>query len=164
MSVRSKGRGYKTSQSVLTYAQQRLVYATLFTLVFMGCSLSNPETAFVAQQALVGSAVVVYDVPVFRGTSQSFEVGVFRADREDLSQIGNDTISSLKVAEGYKVKVCQSEGDGQGTDGCETYTAGNYPTVGLDNIISLLVVSKVSPENSPSSSWTTLDELREANR
>jgi hypothetical protein len=133
-----------TVATPMTREQQRFVYATLLTVMFMVCPQSNPETAFIAQEELVGNAVLVYEFKDFDGVSQAFEAGIFRADEEHLTRIGNDSISSLKVAEGYRLKVCQSEGDGHGSDGCETYTAGNYATLTLNNLISFLEISEVS--------------------
>jgi len=74
--------------------------------------------------------VMVYIDPDQRGTGQLFDVGTFRNDQGLMSQIGNDTASSVWVANGYHVQLCENEPKGfygnSGTGKCEEYGPGRY--------------------------------------
>jgi hypothetical protein len=60
------------------------------------------------------------------GDQQAFGVGTYRNDRGELGQIKNDNASSIYVARGYRVRLCDSEGGGVGVGQCEEYGPGNY--------------------------------------
>jgi glucose/arabinose dehydrogenase len=84
--------------------------------------------------------VKVYKDANFTGASQSFPTspGVYKANEGDLSVVGNDTISSLRVPPDTVVRVCQNETGGK----CREYSAGDYKYVGddLNDIISFIEV------------------------
>ena len=86
--------------------------------------------------------VMVYVDRDERGTSQLFEVGTFRADQGQLGQVGNDRASSVWVANGYRVQLCESEPRGFGNVGtgrCEEYGPGRY-NLRYDNSASYIRV------------------------
>ena len=73
--------------------------------------------------------VIVYVDSDERGASQLFEVGTFRADQGQLGSVGNDRASSVWVANGYRVQLCENEPRGFGNVGtgrCEEYGPGRW--------------------------------------
>lgn len=76
----------------------------------------------------IGNApVIVYsDRNQQGGDQQMFDVGTYRNDRGELGQIKNDNASSVQVARGYRVRLCDSEGGGIGIGQCEEYGPGNH--------------------------------------
>jgi len=74
--------------------------------------------------------VMVFIDPDQRGISQWFDVGTYRNDQGGLSQIGNDSASSVWVANGYRVQLCENEPKGyfgnSGSGRCEEYGPGRY--------------------------------------
>lgn len=68
----------------------------------------------------------------FTGNSQGYISGVYRADKGQLNQVGNDSITSIRVPDGFKVRVCENEGSGQGGGLCREYGPGEYNHVGAD--------------------------------
>ena len=61
-----------------------------------------------------------------RGVSQEFAVGTYRADRGQLNRIGNDRATSVTVASGYQVRLCEHEGNGSGSGRCEAFSSGTH--------------------------------------
>jgi hypothetical protein len=61
-----------------------------------------------------------------KGKMWGYRTGRYRADRGDLKEVGNDTISSLAVLDGFMVRLCQDEGDGRGAGRCEDFAAGEH--------------------------------------
>lgn len=84
--------------------------------------------------------VIVYDLTNGRGASQGFNVGEYRNDRGQLGGIGNDRASSVYVAEGFSVRICEAEGRGNGSGRCEQYGAG-YHNLMYSNTMSYIQVS-----------------------
>jgi hypothetical protein len=73
------------------------------------------------------AAVTVYESRDGQGRIQGFyEPGKYRADQGQLRKVGNDTISSVRVERGYRVRLCQSEGNGDGTPPCQDFAEGQY--------------------------------------
>jgi len=74
--------------------------------------------------------VQVYQHTNFAGVSQSFPTtpGVYKANQGDLSVVGNDTISSLRVPPDTVIRVCEHETGGQ----CREYSSGDYESIGND--------------------------------
>ena len=77
--------------------------------------------------------VVVFVDRDQRGTSQFFDVGAYRADQGQLGSVGNDRASSVLVANGYRVQLCENEPRGlfgnitaAGSGRCEEYGPGRY--------------------------------------
>ena len=69
--------------------------------------------------------VIVYDQQNGRGVGQSFDVGDYRNDRSQFGALRNDSASSVSVANGFRVRICENEGSG-GSGRCEEYGPGNY--------------------------------------
>jgi N-acetylmuramoyl-L-alanine amidase len=83
--------------------------------------------------------VIAYRDANFAGVTQNFAQGTFLANRSQLNVVGNDSISSLKVAAGYQVRACQHELAGI----CRVFESGNYASLGdLNDQISSLEVSR----------------------
>ncbi len=72
--------------------------------------------------------VTAYRDSNFAGTSQSFSIGTYLAYKGQLSTVGNDQISSLRVPTGLKARVCENEDGGL----CRDYGPGEYSSVGND--------------------------------
>lgn len=89
-----------------------------------------------------GDGVTIFEGKNQGGKSSTFGVGTYRADYGPIKAIGNDTASSVIVENGYRVKICQNEGDNnQGSGNCEEYGAGNY-NLKYDNQASWIKVWK----------------------
>ncbi|GAB4057638.1 hypothetical protein [Catellatospora paridis] len=91
--------------------------------------------------------LVAYADPELDGASQTFGAGVFDADSGGLGAVGDDAVSSLRVAVGFRVLACdrtaaQSADAVDGLGSCRYFDAGWYGRVGggLDDHISLLTV------------------------
>lgn len=54
----------------------------------------------------VRSLVVAYRDANYGGTAQGFEIGRHETSRSQLAVVGNDTISSIRIAPGIQVKLC----------------------------------------------------------
>ncbi len=83
--------------------------------------------------------VIVYDLTNGRGTSQGFNVGEYRNDRRQLGSLGNDRASSVYVAQGYTVRLCEAEGQ-NGAGRCEQYGQG-YHNLLYSNTASYIQVT-----------------------
>jgi len=71
--------------------------------------------------------VVVYEDFNFSGRSQAYGPGIYRADKAQLGSLPNDSASSVSIAEGFGVRLCENEGDGNGGGMCETLVKpGNH--------------------------------------
>jgi len=70
--------------------------------------------------------VIVYEHYDFTGKSQAYGPGIYRADKARLGSLPNDSASSVRVAQGFGVRLCENEGDGKGSGVCETKGPGNY--------------------------------------
>lgn len=70
--------------------------------------------------------VTVYEHANSLGRSQTFGEGKFRADYGQLGKLPNDAASSVKVAKGYRVRLCENEGDGKAIGRCEEYGEGAF--------------------------------------
>ncbi|WP_438003892.1 beta/gamma crystallin domain-containing protein [Sorangium sp. So ce321] len=91
--------------------------------------------------------VVLYDLPGFSGVSQSFGIG--RYNVEDLTIIGNDRASSIRVPAGLRVTVFFNANFDEGayvyTSDTDLVAAGtNGVSVSANDIISSIVVSRAS--------------------
>jgi hypothetical protein len=95
-------------------------------------SLNNPDDAL--RNEALGLArryklipAIVYEDFNFTGRSQAYGPGTYRADKAQLGSLPNDSASSVIVAEGFGVRLCEKEGDGNGGGICETLVKpGNY--------------------------------------
>lgn len=87
--------------------------------------------------------VTVYSDFNGEGRIQGYDVGKYSANKGELKQVGDDSISSLSVEPGYVVQLCQSEGNGDGAGTCLDFEAGrrNVPNE-FDNQASFIRVRK----------------------
>lgn len=60
------------------------------------------------------------------GEWQGFGAGTYRYDQRNFGNLDNDDASSVWVARGYRVRLCESEGGGSGSGRCEEYGPGSY--------------------------------------
>ena len=74
--------------------------------------------------------VIVYEDFEFSGRAQAYGPGTYRADRAQLGSLPNDSASSVRVAPGFGVRLCDNEGDGKGGGVCVTKVPGNYSLPG----------------------------------
>ena len=73
------------------------------------------------------AVVTVYESQNGQGKIQGYYgAGKYRADQGQLNKVGNDAISSLRVEPGYRVRLCQSEGNGNGAPQCQDFPAGQH--------------------------------------
>lgn len=86
--------------------------------------------------------VTVYDDRNFRGTSQSFGVGRYLNGSGQFGSLRNDEASSVVVLNGYKVRFCENEGNGNGSGKCDEYGAGSY-NLRLNDEASYIEVTRV---------------------
>ena len=97
----------------------------LFLSVLLTCCLAAAPVLVNAQWD--NGPVAVYEERDGRGSGQSFNVGTYRADRGQLGSLRNDKASSVYVANGYRVRLCENEGRGNNGEGrCEEWGPGNH--------------------------------------
>jgi hypothetical protein len=70
--------------------------------------------------------VTVYEHFDLTGRSQVYGPGTYRADKARLGSLPDDSASSISVAKGFSVRLCEDEGDGKGSGVCETKGPGNH--------------------------------------
>jgi hypothetical protein len=69
--------------------------------------------------------VVVSDQSDGRGTTQAFDVGEYRNDRNQFGSLRNDSAASVYVANGYRVRFCETESR-NGSGRCEEFGPGTH--------------------------------------
>jgi hypothetical protein len=70
--------------------------------------------------------VIVYEDFDFTGRSQAYGPGTYRADKAQLGSLPNDSASSIRIAKGFGVRLCENEGNGKGGGLCITKGPGSY--------------------------------------
>lgn len=71
--------------------------------------------------------VIVYEDRDARGRSQSFGIGRYLSGGGQFGSLRNDEASSVVVARGYRVRLCEHEGTlGIGDGRCEEYNEGTH--------------------------------------
>ncbi|MBV1850140.1 hypothetical protein [Catellatospora tritici] len=96
--------------------------------------------------AVGGPALIATSDAGMGGLTQTFAPGIHQALTSELSQVGNDTITSLRVADGYHAIACEDDRTdliGQGDLGlCRRYGPGDRDLSGgrLNDEVSLLAV------------------------
>ncbi|MEU8001489.1 PQQ-dependent sugar dehydrogenase [Catellatospora sp. NPDC049111] len=91
-----------------------------------------------------GARMTVYGDRDFKGVNNKYGIGVYEST--EIGPVGNDKISSLKVAAGHRAVVCRhdsAKGDAA-ISPCRLYVAGDHKYVGADlnDDISLVAVAK----------------------
>ncbi|HKU72664.1 MAG TPA: hypothetical protein VJR02_01980 [Pyrinomonadaceae bacterium] len=108
-------------------------------------TLRNEALALAKKYDLI--PVTIYEHNNWVGQSQVFGPGVYRYDQARLGSLPNDTASSLRVAKGFSVRLCENEGDGKGSGICEIKPAGKYNLVwgpkGVADRVSFIQVFKL---------------------
>ncbi len=84
-----------------------------------GWGSGNPGPGF-------NAVVTVYSERNQRGDRQTFGVGTFRNDRNQLGNIKNDDATSISVPRGMRARVCSDDGNAWGGGRCDEYGPGNY--------------------------------------
>jgi hypothetical protein len=74
--------------------------------------------------------VIVYQHKNFAGRSQFLNIGVYRGSKGELSQIGDNSISSMKIQEGFRAVACESDSSSQDIKKCKTFESGEFSWVG----------------------------------
>jgi len=87
-------------------------------------SLRNEALGLAKKYKLI--PVTVYEDINYSGKSQAYGAGIYRADKSQLGSLPNDSASSLRVAKGFIVRLCEHEGDGKGGGLCEVKGAGSH--------------------------------------
>jgi len=87
-------------------------------------------------------ALTAYKDANFAGVTQSFGFGKYYAGLSDLSKVGNNAISSIKVRPGYTVTMCNNPPPSTGV--CKTYTADSA-ALSVDGINDLASYIEVKP-------------------
>ena len=86
--------------------------------------LRNEALALAKKYKLI--PVTIYEHEDFTGRSQAYGPGTYRYDQLRLGSLPNDSASSVSVARGFRVRLCDNEGGGKGSGLCETFGAGTY--------------------------------------
>lgn len=101
------------------------------TIAAIQNTLNNPDDAL--RNEALGLAkkynlipVIIYEHIDFSGKSQAYGPGVYRADKSQLGSLPNDSASSLRVAKGFSVRLCDDEANGKGGGLCEVKGPGSY--------------------------------------
>jgi hypothetical protein len=114
----------------------------------LGFARANiPSSNHTAKKPTEKPAVIAYADPYFSGPSANFSASrYYYYHTQGLDPVGNDAISSLRVAVGYKARACQHDNGGI----CRDFEAGDYPTLGsLDDEISYLEVRRSNEPFAP---------------
>jgi len=94
-------------------------------------TLNDPDDALRNEALGLAKKYQLIPVTVFEdvdlaGRSQAYGPGIYRADKARLGSLPNDSASSVHVAKGFGVRLCENEGDGNGSGVCETKGPGNH--------------------------------------
>lgn len=108
-------------------------------------SLRNEAYSFLQKLRLM--PVVLYEHADSKGKSQGFGPCKYRADKGQFWRLPNDSASSIKVAKGYTVRLCEHEGaQGTGTGRCEFYREGSQNLSTLSDRVSFVEVTITKSE------------------
>ena len=109
-------------------------------------ALRNESLSILSKYGYVFDAsqpVIVYEDINYTGRSQGFAPGKYRADQNQLGNLPNDSASSLRVAKGYRVRLCEDEGKGIGTGKCLEFGEGSFQLKGARNGVIADLVSYI---------------------
>ncbi len=105
----------------------RVSYVEVSQVLWGGGTGVEPGNPTSSNPGLGQSGVTVYSDSNFRGRSQSFGVGRYLNSGRQFGNLPNDEASSVVVQTGYRVRLCENEGNlGYGGGRCEEYGAGRF--------------------------------------
>jgi hypothetical protein len=87
-------------------------------------SLRNEALSLAKRYKLV--PVTVYEHFNYSGKSQVYGPGKYCANKGQLGNLPNDSASSVRIAKGFRVRLCDDEGNGNGAGVCQAKGAGAY--------------------------------------
>jgi len=96
--------------------------------------------------------VTVFEDPNGRGRSQSFSIGRYLNAGGQLGSVRNDKASSVIVTRGFRVRLCENEGNGGGSGRCEDYTEGTH-NLQYDDSASFIEVQRAGRGWGNGGSW-----------
>lgn len=111
----------------------------LFAMVFVPIASAQPKMA----SADTYAPVTAYVDSEWGGTSQEFYIGSYNVD-ELKSGVGNDTISSLRIAPGYQVTMYKNSNYG-GSTLVLTSDIDNLKNYSFNDMISSIKIEAISP-------------------
>lgn len=88
-------------------------------------TLRNEALSLAKRYNLVPATV--YEHINYSGKSQGFGLGRYSANKSQFGSLSNDSASSVRIARGFKIRLCDSEGNGSGGGRCEEKGEGSYP-------------------------------------
>ena len=93
-------------------------------------TLRNEAVNFLNRYNLV--PVIVWEHFDYRGKSQAYAEGRYRANRNEFGNLPNDSASALHVGIGFQVKLCEHEGNGTGAPRCQSFPTGWHQLTNQD--------------------------------
>ena len=91
--------------------------------------------------------IAVYDDRDYKGNRQIFGSGIYLANRNEFGRLGNDKAVSIIVGKGYRVRLCENEGeDGRGAGNCERYSEGDMNLI-YPNQASFIEVERIKKDH-----------------
>ena len=113
----------------MTYVNGMLQPAALATIQSAAFdkddTLRNESVTFLEKNR-IPFPVTVYEHSSFAGRNQGFVPGQYRADYGQLGKLPNDSASSLRVQKGFRVRLCENEGNGRGSGRCQEFREGSW--------------------------------------
>ena len=104
-------------------------------------ALRNEALALANKYQLV--PVIVYEHENLTGSFQAFGPGIYRYDQLRFGNLPNDSASSVHVAKGFAVRLCENEGYGKGGGACEIKRAGDHNLWSVADKVSFIHVHAV---------------------
>ncbi len=89
-----------------------------------------------------GRGVTVFEDRDFRGGSQTFGPGRYLNNAGQLGSLRNDEASSIIVDRGFRARLCESEGTGNGSGRCEEYSEGRF-NLRYNDEVSFIQVQRI---------------------
>ncbi|MEQ1530819.1 MAG: N,N-dimethylformamidase beta subunit family domain-containing protein [Methylococcales bacterium] len=93
-----------------------------------------------AYEALETGAVTVFKDANYAGLSQSYGFGKYYSTQNELTVVGNNAISSIKIKPGYTVTLCNNVPPSTGVCKILTSDTANLTTLSFDNLTSYIEV------------------------
>jgi len=128
----------------------RVSYVEVSQVLWGGGTGVDPGNPVPPNSGLGQSGVVVYTDSNSRGRSQSFGVGRYLHSGQQFGSLPNDEASSIVVQNGYRVRLCENEGNlGYGGGRCEEYGPGRF-NLRYNDEASFIEVTRSSATQLPS--------------